>query len=378
MRLTAGTLDNIKLASGVTDRIIFDDDVPGFGIRVRASGAQTWIFQYKIGGRTRRLVLGQVSAIKLAKARDIAGELHAKVRLGGDPASEKREKIHRTLDTFGALSNRFLEQYRARPRTKNEVGRHLRKYAALLHPMPVDAITLRDVAALLAKVDKASGAVTANRVRATLSTLFSWAMREGLALSNPVANTNKREERARDRVLSNDELQSIWNAAGDGAYGTIVKLLILSGQRRSEIAELRWSEVDLERCTLNLAAERTKNKRPHVVPLAPAALALLRKDALASSAERVFDFSSWAYSKDTLDKRSGVTGWVVHDIRRTVATGMADIGIQPHIIEAVLNHVSGHKGGVAGIYNRSNYAAEKAAALVRWDGHVASIVGGGQ
>ena len=372
MRLTAAALGDLKLDSGVTDRIVFDDDVPGFGIRMRASGAQTWIFQYKIGGRTRRLVLGQVSAIKLAKARDIASELHAKVRLGGDPASEKREKVQRALDTFGSLADRFLEQYRARLRTKNEVGRHLQKYAAPLHSSPVDSITLRDIADLLGKIDKASGGVTANRVRASLSTCFSWAVREGLAPSNPVANTNKREERARNRVLSDDELRRIWNAAGDGAYGTIVRLLILTGQRRSEIAELRWSEVDFERPALNLPAERTKNKRPHVVPLAPTAWTLL--EPLRRAGGAIFEFTALAYSKDLLDKRSGVNGWVIHDIRRTVATGMADIGIAPHIIEAVLNHVSGHKGGVAGIYNRSSYAAEKAAALARWDAHVRKII----
>ena len=372
MRLTAAALGDLKLDSGVTDRIVFDDDVPGFGIRMRASGAQTWIFQYKIGGRTRRLVLGQVSAIKLAKARDIASELHAKVRLGGDPASEKREKVQRALDTFGSLADRFLEQYRARLRTKNEVGRHLQKYAAPLHSSPVDSITLRDIADLLGKIDKASGGVTANRVRASLSTCFSWAVREGLAPSNPVANTNKREERARDRVLSDDELRRIWNAAGDGAYGTIVRLLILTGQRRSEIAELRWSEVDFERPALNLPAERTKNKRPHVVPLAPTAWTLL--EPLRRAGDAIFEFTAWAYSKDLLNKRSGVNGWVIHDIRRTVATGMADIGIAPHIIKAVLNHVSGHKGGVAGIYNRSSYAAEKAAALARWDAHVRKII----
>ena len=142
--------------------------------------------------------------------------------------------------------------------------------------MPVTAITLRDVADLLAKIDRASGPTTANRVRATLSACFSWAMREGLALSNPIANTNRREERPRERVLSNDELRAIWNAAGNDTYGVIIKLLILTGQRRSEIAELRWAEVDLERRALNLSTERTKNKRQHVVPLAPTALALLR------------------------------------------------------------------------------------------------------
>src|SRR3984957_1389404 len=118
---------------------------PGFGIRVRASGSRSWIYQYKIGGKTRRLVLGHATAIKLARAREIAGELHAKVRLGGDPASEKREKRHRALDTFGTLAERFLEQYHRRPRTKDEVVRHLQKYAAPLHPVPVGAITLRDL-----------------------------------------------------------------------------------------------------------------------------------------------------------------------------------------------------------------------------------------
>lgn len=373
MRFTTAVLGNLKLESGVTDRIIFDDDVPGFGIRVRASGARTWIFQYKIGGRTRRLVLGQVSAIKLAKARDIASELHAKVRLGGDPASEKRERVQRALNTFGSLAERFLEQYRARARTKDDVSRHLRKYAAALNPMPVAAITLRDVADLLSKIDKASGAVTANCVRATLSTCFSWAMREGLALANPTANTNKREERSRDRVLSNDEVRRIWSVAGDDTYGTIVKLLILTGQRRSEIAELRWSEVDLERHVLNLPAERTKNKRPHVVPLAPTAQALL--EARPRTNDVVFKFTAWSYSKRLLDQCSGVSDWTIHDLRRTTATGMADIGIPPHIIEQILNHQSGHKGGVAGIYNRSSYAAEKAATLARWDEHVTSIVG---
>jgi integrase len=197
-------------------------------------------------------------------------------------------------------------------------------------------------------------------------------MREGLALSNPVASTNKREEQARDRVLSDDELRRILNAVSDGAYGTIVRLLALTGQRRSEIAELRWSEVDLEARTLNFPAERTKNKRPHVVPLAPTARALLEK--LPRAGDAVFEFTAWAYSKDILDGRSGVSGWTFHDIRRSVATGMADIGIQPHIIEAVLNHVSGHKGGIAGIYNRATYSKEKAEALARWDAHIAAIV----
>ena len=142
MRLTPASVSALKLDTGVTDAIFFDTDVPGFGVRVRASGARTWIYQYKIGGRTRRLVLGQVSAIKPTRAREITGELlHAKVRLGGDPAAEKRESVRRSQDTFAHLTERFLEQYRRRPKTVDEVTRHLKMYAAPLHPRALDSIT---------------------------------------------------------------------------------------------------------------------------------------------------------------------------------------------------------------------------------------------
>jgi integrase len=373
MRLTTASIRALKLDTGAADKIIFDADVPGFGIRLRASGARSWIYQYKIGGRTRRVAIGAVSAIKLAKARDIAADLHAKVRLGGDPAAEKRANVRAANNLFGAVVEAFLAQCRTKPRTLAETRRYLSKYAAPLHPAPLGAIERRDITALVARVDKERGAVTANRLRSALSAAFSWAMREGLADANPVIGSTQRIEKARERILTNDEVRVIWNAAGDDAFGIITKLLILTGQRRNEIGELRWDETSSVGITL--PAERTKNKRPHIVPLAHTARRLLKDHPRTD--ERVFgSFSSWSFAKKKLDLRCGVTAWTLHDIRRTVATRMADIGIQPHIIEAVLNHVSGHKGGIAGVYNRSSYAAEKAAALARWDEHVASIVSG--
>src|SRR5262249_54486450 len=160
-------------------------------------------------------------------------------------------------------------------------------------------ITLRDVADLLAKIDKAAGGVTANRVRSTMSACFSWAMREGLAPNNPVVNTNKREEQPRDRVLSNGELRRIWNAAGDGAYGTIIKLLILTGQRRSEISGLRWAEIDFAKREVILPGERTKNRRPHIIPLSDTARALLA--GLSPNGEVVFKSLAWSDCKGELD-----------------------------------------------------------------------------
>src|SRR5262249_30284981 len=157
-------------------------------------------------------------------------------------------------------------------------------------------------------------------------------------------------------VLSNDELKRIWNAA-DGIAGDAIKLLILTGQRLNEIAQLRWNEVDLVTGEIRLPKERTKNHRPHTIPLSDTARSILA--ATKPAGDFVFNgprgpIANWSYIKELLDKRSEVPGWVIHDIRRSVATGMADIGVQPHIIEAALNHVSGHKGGVAGIYNRSS------------------------
>jgi integrase len=385
MKLTLASLTNLKLKSGDKDRIWFDDDVPGFGLRVRDTGSRSWIYQYKIGGKTRRLVLGQATAIKLARAREIAGELHARVRLGGDPAAEKRALIERSSHSFGALAQQYLAARRSgvRPRSLPRIEHYIEVHAAPFDKLPIESIDRRAVAERLAAIERASGGVAANRVRSALSAMFTWAIKEGLAASNPVIGTYKRPEQVRDRVLSGEEVRRIWHALQIGEYGTIVKLLILTGQRANEIAALSWPEIDFKANVINLPRERTKNGRQHIIPLAATARALLAEVPVREGRELVFGkgvgpFSDWSNSKKKLDAAIAegerpLPPWTTHDIRRTVATGMADIGIPPHIIEAVLNHVSGHKGGVAGIYNRSSYAAEKAAALARWDEHVRSI-----
>ena len=209
-----------------------------------------------------------------------------------------------------------------------------------------------------------------------------------MALSNPVLFTNKRRETARDRVLMDAELRTIWRALGTGQYETIIKLLMLTGQRVNEIAGLHWSEIDFDRDLITLPASRTKNGRAHEIPISATVRQLLKSQAKAENRDLVFGrgagpFSGLSRCKETLDNRIAESNdtmapWVHHDLRRSAATGMAGIGIQPHIIEAVLNHVSGHKAGVAGIYNRASYAPEKAQALARWDEHIAAVVRGGK
>jgi integrase len=207
------------------------------------------------------------------------------------------------------------------------------------------------------------------------------AMGEGLAAANPVINTSRRKEETRDRVLSGTELRTIWQALDNDDYGVIVKLLMLTGQRANEIAGLRWSEVDLRRSLISLPSERTKNGKPHDIAISDTARSLLEAREMTGR-DLIFGrgdgpFSGWSKAKAELGARTGgLKHWTIHDVRRSVATGMADIGIQPHVIEAVLNHVSGHKGGIAGIYNRAQYSAEKAQALARWDEHVGRIVRG--
>ena len=203
-----------------------------------------------------------------------------------------------------------------------------------------------------------------------LSAFFSWAMGEGLADANPVIGTNKAagEIKARDRVLTDTELATIWRGLPDNDYGRIVRLLALTGCRRDEIGSLRWSEIKRDARLIALPGERTKNSRTHDVPLSKVALEVIDSIPRRVNREFVFGegkggFSGWSKAKAALDVKLGLEPWRLHDLRRTASTRMADAGVQPHIIEAVINHVSGHKAGVAGVYNRSTYENEKRAAL---------------
>jgi integrase len=387
MRLTTTEIRKLALAPRAAEAIFFDDDLPGFGVRIRASGSKTYIFQYKLGTKQRRLTLGPVTAIDLGKARDTAKDLYAKVRLGNDPAGEKAHAKLKASETFEAIAAQYLrhQQGRLRPRSYDQVRRHLNLYAKPLHRLQLEKITKRDIAACISSVRTNSGLVTGNRARATLSAFFTWAMGEGLTETNPVIGTNRSEEKSRERVLDPPELRLIWNALRDDDFGAIMKLLMLTGQRAGEIAGLRWSEIRGD--TIALPGERTKNRRPHTIPLSQAAHSVIAEQQRHEGRDLVFgratgQYNGWNYSMTALNRRiaevakRSLPPWVPHDLRRSFATHAAEIGIQPHIIEACLNHVSGHKGGVAGIYNRAAYEPEKRTALERWAEYLLAIVEG--
>jgi integrase len=401
MRLTANNVRALELPAGKTERIFFDSELPGFGLRIRSGGSKTWCVQYKFGTKHRRIVLGSLSTLDPGKARETAKDLLAAVRLGRDPAGDRLEARAKTAETFGALLPRFLVRQRARlkPRSYEEVERHLLVHSKSLHSRPVTELDRRAVAVRLSEIADRSGPTAANSVRASLSTCFNWMLREGLIETNPAAFTNKAiEGGARERVLTNSELAEIWNALPANHYGAIVKLLTFTASRREEIASLRWSEVDLDHALVSLPGERVKNHHPHEILLAPAALEIITaraERAMVNGSQRdlVFGFGetrgfqAWSASKLDLDARifaarkvAGVDNpmpaWRLHDLRRTCSTRMhGELGVQPHIVEAVLGHIKGHRSGVAGVYNRASYSVEKRAALEKWADHVTTIVG---
>ena len=270
-----------------------------------------------------------------------------------------------------------------RPRTLVANTHYLKNCLKPLHGLPLASVTRAMVAAELRRIGNERGPASADCARSKLSALFAWAVGEGLRDDNPVIGTNKAQPDGvtRDRVLTDAEMVAVWNAADPAThFGKIVRLLFLTGCRRNEIGKLRASEVALEDSLIALPGERTKNALPHDVPLSGPAIAIAESLDLDGS-DYVFGrgkagFNNWDRAKDQLDAAAGVSNWRLHDIRRTVATGMNEIGVQPHIVEAVLNHVSGHKRGVAGIYNRAAYAKEKRAAVDTWASHLQTLLFG--
>jgi integrase len=381
MKLTQPIVDGLVLPAGDDERTYWDEEVPGFGLRLRGGGSRVWVFRYR-RGRQRRISFGSAAAVPAAKARREAQRLYAEVKLGRDPAAEKSAAAARAVETFGAWLAPYLarQEERLRPRTMVELRRHLRVDAKPLHPMPLAAIDRRTVAALLAKLHANNGAATAKATRADLSAYFSWAMGEGLAESNPVIGTNRYPTASRDRILTDGELVALWAAtADDSRFSAIVRLLLLTGCRREEIGGLRWDEVDLDKAMITLPPARTKNGKAFDLPLSPTAVAILAARERRTESPYVFHwhgaagFAGWSKAKAELDRRLGLPAWTLHDMRRSVATGMNRIGIEPHVVEECLNH-AGARRGVAGVYNRWTYLPQKTAALARWAEHLLAIV----
>jgi integrase len=386
MRFTQQTIADVSIPAGKPYHIVWDEALPGFGLRVNPTN-KVWVVQYRAAGKSRRETIGRVDTISLNDARKRARASIAKAHLGADPQAEKAEERSRAAVTLGAVSVRYLKdaERRLRPRSFEEAERYLKKHWQPLGDLALHKIKRADVAARLNDIAEQNGPYAANRGRAVLSAVFTWAMGEGLADGNPVIGTNKAtEEVSRDHVLRDAEVAAIWKACRDDDYGRIVRLLILTGQRRDEVGSMRWEEISLEQAIWSIPRERTKNGLPHDVPLSDAALEILRSAPHRDGRSFVFGdgvggFQGWSSAKSALDSRIAKTGmrvrpWRLHDLRRTAATRLGELGTLPHVVEAILNHISGHKAGVAGVYNRATYAKEKRSALNAWAEHLLRCV----
>jgi integrase len=389
-RLTIRSVEAIK--PGLARQEIRDSFLPGLYLVQQPSGAKSWAVRYRHQGIPRKLTLGGYPALGLKDARELAAKALRTVAEGRDPGREKILARAAKADSIDRVLEEFLERHvrrSNRPRTAQETERLLRQ-----HVLPrwrgrmVHEITRRDVLDILDRVVDGGAPIAANRVLSAVRKFFNWCVARDILAASPCAGVKPpTAERARDRVLTDDELRLVWQAADKlgGTFGPLVKLLALTGQRRDEVAQMRWDELDLGARLWTLPPARTKNNQPHEVPLSKAALAVLKNVSHVAASPFVFTTNGGAspasgYSKNKrrLDALlpADLPPWRLHDLRRTCASGMARLGINLPVIEKVLNHSSGSFAGIVAVYQKHHFSDEKRAALEAWGGFVAALVEG--
>jgi integrase len=377
--------------------VYIDTEAPGLEFRVspedrRQLVRKAWSIRYQPKGGTRkRATYGAYPAIPLAEARARAKEIAAASARGIDlPEQEKRHreekrKAAKRPQTVGDLLDQYVERYCKPNQRKWQLVE--RMFATHVKPAiggrPLMELRRADLVELLDDLQNEKGLrAQVNRVRSQVVAALNWAVEHEYLDANPAAAVKRRKiEGSRERVLSDDELRAIWRAADalSEPSRSLVMAWILTGQRRDEVRCMTWSEIDLARALWTLPAARNKGKRDHEIPLAPAMVALLGdrrrpgKPVFTSDGRK--PYAGQKRLKTILDRESGVTGWTLHDVRRTVSTGLAALHVPQDTIDRVLNHA---KGSLAGTYNRHQYLGEKRRALEAWAERVAFIVGDGR
>lgn len=382
----------------------FDASFPGLALRVTDRGVKSWSVFYRLRGRLRRFTIGNYPALKPADARRAAQAALDRVRSGIDPAEEKRARREQRApetDTFAAVLEDYLERYLRRNRREST---YLEAKRCLEHDAlpkwgqrPIATVNRRDAIDLIDGIVARGARVQANRTLAWLRALFNWAVDKERLAASPIARMKlPTEERTRDRVLSDDELRWLWAACEKlgWPFGPLVQLLVLSAQRRDEVATMKWSHLALAEKTWTIPREVAKNDVVHDVQLGDTAIAILRslphigqagliftstgKTPVSgfSRAKRRIDEAMLAAKREELGKQKGdaVPDWTLHDLRRTATTGMARLKTPPHVVDRILNHTSGTIRGVAAVYNRFAYLEERRAALEAWGRYVDNLV----
>ena len=368
-----------------------DSFLPGLYLIQQPSGAKGWAVRYRHQGVPRKLTLGSYPALGLKDARELGAKALRAVAEGRDPGREKLEARSARVDSVDLIVEEFLNRHvrrSNRARTQEETERLFR-----LHILPrwrgrmVRDINRRDVIDMVDRVVDGGSPVAANRTLTVAKTFFNWCVARDILTASPAQGVKPpTAEKSRDRVLDDTELKLVWEAASQVGYpfGTMTRLLIVTGQRRDEVAKMRWDEVDFGRRLWTLPRERVKADRPHEVPLSTLALDILKAVPRLVGSPYVLTTngaapsSGFAKNKKKLDGLlpAKMPSWRLHDLRRTCASTLSRLSVPVHVTEAILNHRSGVISGVTAVYQRYDFASEKAAALQTWGEFLTALVEG--
>ena len=386
-------------AAGQVDH--FDSGYPGLALRISYGGSRSWVYFYRWQGKQKRLTLGPWPALELGQARDVWREARKRLAIGLEPIAAPPIVA---ADDFTTVVAEWLKRDQADNRSHDEVKRILHKEVLpTLGQVRISEIGRRQILDLIDAIADRGAVTLARRCHAHLHRLFRWSVGRGIIAASPMADLPKPgAEVRRKRVLSDVELVLAWNAAQQVGWpmGSALQLLMLTAARRNEIGELRWTEIDRTRNEIRLEGERTKNAEPHTIPLSASAQSLIDAVPRVAGSPVVFTttgttpISGWSRAKENVDQLMleraqedarqrgddphdvGLADWRIHDLRRTIATGMERLGIKLQVVEALLGHTAGSRAGVVGIYQRHTYYDEKREAAEKWAKHIASLTRG--
>ena len=370
-RLTDKMLRGLKpAASGQID--VWDELLLGFGVRVGTTGRKSFFVGTRINGRYKRITLKPpYDLLSLAdarvKAKAIMSDAHAGI---GPELRKKREE----KGTFGAVAKSFMQDYAKNHRTRDEMQRIIDRYLAEWHERQISEITRGEIKELL-RVKARTAPIMANRIKALVSKIFTWALKEEIIEASPALSLDppggSEKDRERTRTLSADEIRLVWNSFDKLGYpwGPLFKMLIITGQRCGEVGGMKWSEITDD--GWHVPNERAKSGRGHLIPLSSLAREIL--DEVPEIGELVFRtrLGSWSWAKERVDAK--IPHWRLHDLRRTFATHLRSLGVDRLVVSKLLNHA---EGGVTKIYDRYTADPEKSAAMERWANRLREILSG--